>query len=406
MEPPAATHSTEQGVRRPVSGIFWIFLKLGLTSFGGPIAHLGYFREAFVVRRRWLDDEAYAALVALCQILPGPASSQVGFAIGLRAAGVAGALAAFLGFTLPSAALMLTAAFGLVLLPETIRAPLFHGLILVAVPIVAQAVIGMAMKLCSSSLLTAAIGAAALCVLLAFQQPWLQPVTILAGGVAGMALIKAPARTHAALVADVTPGRAIASMTAFAALLIGLPLLAAATGSAALAFVDGVYRSGALVFGGGHVILPLLEAETVGRGLVDADTFLAGYGAAQALPGPLSAFAGFLGAAASTGLPPLLAGIVALGAVFAPGFLLLLGVLPFWTALAARRWMAGLAAGAGAAVVGVLAAALWRPVITSAILSPADALIAAAGLAALLGRAPVWLVVLAVALAGAYSSAG
>ena len=311
MEPPAATPSTDEGVRRPVSSIFWIFLKLGLTSFGGPIAHLGYFREAFVVRRRWLDDAAYAELVALCQILPGPASSQVGFAIGLRAAGIAGAMAAFLGFTLPSAALMLAAAFGLALLPEAIRAPLFHGLILVAVPIVAHAVIGMAMKLCTRPL-TAAIGVTALVVLLASQQPWLQPMMILAGGVAGMALIKAPARTHAALVANVPPRLAVACLAAFAALLVGLPLLAASTGSTALAFVDGVYRSGALVFGGGHVILPLLEAETVGRGALAADTFLAGYGAAQALPGPLSAFAGFLGAAADTGLPPLLAGIIAL----------------------------------------------------------------------------------------------
>lgn len=405
MDTPDATCSTEQGVRRPVSGIFWIFLKLGLTSFGGPIAHLGYFREAFVVRRRWLDDEGYAALVALCQILPGPASSQVGFAIGLRGAGIAGALAAFLGFTLPSAALMLAAAFGLGLLPGTIRAPLFHGLILVSVPIVAHAVIGMAMKLCNRPL-TAAIGGTALGVLLALQQPWLQPVTILAGGLTGMALIKAPAHTHTAITTPVSTRLALACLITFVGLLAVLPLLAVSTGSTALAFVDGVYRSGALVFGGGHVILALLEPETVGRALVDADTFLAGYGAAQALPGPLSAFAGFLGAAATTGLPPLLAGVIALAAVFAPGFLLLVGVLPFWTALAARRWMAGLASGAGAAVVGVLAAALWRPVLTSAIVSPADALIATFGLAALLGRAPVWGVVPGVVLAGAYCSAG
>jgi len=406
MDPPTATDTTYGlGARRPVSLVFWVFLKLGLTSFGGPVAHLGYFRDAFVVRHRWLDEATYAELVALCQILPGPASSQVGFAIGFRETGLAGAFAAFLGFTLPSALLMLAAAFGLGFLPEAIRGPLFHGLILVAVPIVAHAVIGMAMRLCNRAI-TAAIGVSALSLLLAMHQPWLQPAVILAGGLAGMVLITTPPRAHSPLVANVPPRLAIACLAIFAALLIGPPMLAGWTGSTALGFADGVYRSGALVFGGGHVILPLLETETVGRGLLDAETFLAGYGAAQALPGPLSAFAGFLGAASATGLPPLLAGLIALCAIFAPGFLLLVGILPFWTALSARRWMAGLAAGAGAAVVGVLAAALWHPVIASAIVSPADALIAAAGLAALFGRAPVWLVVLAVALAGAYSSAG
>jgi len=406
MDPPTATETTtDHGARRPVSLVFWVFLKLGLTSFGGPVAHLGYFREAVVVRRRWLDDETYAGLVALCQILPGPASSQVGFAIGLREAGLAGAFAAFLGFTLPSALLMFAAAFGLALLPETIRAPLFHGLILVAVPIVAHAVIGMTTKLCNRPL-TALIGAAALGILLAVQQPWLQPAVILAGGLAGLALFTPMASVPPGVAANVPPRLAVACLALFVALLAGLPILAAATGSTALAFADGVYRAGALVFGGGHVILPLLEAETVGRGLLDGEIFLAGYGAAQALPGPLSAFAGFLGAASTTGLPPVLAGLVALAAVFAPGFLLLMGVLPFWVALAARRWMTGLATGAGAAVVGVLAAALWRPVITSAVLSPADLVIAAAGLAALLGRTPVWLVVLGVAVAGAYSSIG
>jgi chromate transporter len=405
MDAPAATDRTDKVPRRSAFHVFRVFLFLGLTSFGGPIAHLGYFRDAFVARRRWLDDVAYAELVALCQILPGPASSQVGFAIGLREAGLSGALAAFLGFTLPSALLMLLAAFGLGLLPETIRAPLFHGLILVAVPVVAHAVIGMAMKLCNRPD-TGAIGVAALGVLLAIDQPWLQPAVILAGGLAGVALIRSAPRANSELVINVTRRLALACLALFAVLLIALPVVAGLTGSTAFGFADGVYRSGAMVFGGGHVILPLLESETVGRGLLDSETFLAGYGAAQALPGPLSAFAGFLGAASATGLQPLLAGLIALAAIFAPGFLLLVGVLPFWTALSSRHWMAGLSAGAGAAVVGVLAAALWRPVITSAIATPADALIAAAGLAALFGRIPVWLVVLGVGLAGAYSSAG
>jgi chromate transporter len=405
MDAPAATDRTDQVPRRPAFHVFRIFLLLGFTSFGGPVAHLGYFRDAFVVRRRWLDEAAYAELVALCQILPGPASSQVGFAIGLREAGLTGALAAFLGFTLPSAMLMLAAAFGLGILPETIRAPLFHGLILVAVPVVAHAVIGMATKLCNRPD-TGAIGMATLAVLLAMDQPWLQPAVILGGGLAGVAMIRSAPLNNAALVANVPRRRAILCLGLVAVLLIGLPIAAALTGSTALAFADGVYRSGALVFGGGHVILPLLEAETVGRGLLDAETFLAGYGAAQALPGPLSAFAGFLGAASPTDMPPVLAGLIALVAIFAPGFLLLVGVLPFWAALSSRRWMSGLSAGAGAAVVGVLAAALWRPVVSSAIATPADALIAAAGLAALFGRIPVWLVVLGVAVAGAYSSAG
>jgi chromate transporter len=405
MDAPAATDRTDKVPRRSAFHVFRVFLFLGLTSFGGPIAHLGYFRDAFVARRRWLDDVTYAELVALCQILPGPASSQVGFAIGLREAGLSGALAAFLGFTLPSALLMLLAAFGLGLLPETIRAPLFHGLILVAVPVVAHAVIGMAMKLCNRPD-TGAIGVAALGVVLAIDQPWLQPAVILAGGLAGVALIRSAPRANSELVINVPRRLALACLALFAVLLIALPVVAGLTGSTAFGFADGVYRSGAMVFGGGHVILPLLESETVGRGLLDSETFLAGYGAAQALPGPLSAFAGFLGAASATGLQPLLAGLIALAAIFAPGFLLLVGVLPFWTALSSRHWMAGLSAGAGAAVVGVLAAALWRPVITSAIATPADALIAAAGLAALFGRIPVWLVVLGVGLAGAYSSAG
>ena len=405
MEAPVAADIPEKGPQRPAFHVFAVFLRLGLTSFGGPIAHLGYFRDAFVVRRRWLSEASYAELVALCQILPGPASSQVGFAIGLREGGFAGAAAAFLGFTLPSALMMFAAAFGLGFLPATIRTPVFHGLILVAVPIVAHAVIGMAMKLCNRPL-TAAISVAALVVLVLASKPWLQPVVIVLGGALGLAFIRGEQRDHHAFAAPVSQPVAIACLAAFAVLLVGLPLLAAAAGSPALALTDGVYRSGALVFGGGHVILPLLEAETVGKGLLDADSFLAGYGVAQAIPGPLSSFAAYLGALSGTDVPAIVAGLLALVAIFAPGFLLLVGVLPFWGALGATRWMASLSAGAGAAVVGVLAAALWRPVITSAVLSPADALIAAAGLVALIARTPIWLVVLGVALAGAYSSAG
>jgi chromate transporter len=391
--------------RRSVWQVFAVFLGLGLTSFGGPIAHLGYFREAFVSRLKWLDERAYAELVALCQILPGPASSQVGFAIGLTQAGYGGAMAAFIGFTLPSSLLMFGAAWGLGYLPADIRAPLFHGLVLVAAPVVAHAVIGMAMRLCNQPL-TAAIGVVTAAVLIAFDQTWLPPALILAGGLAGMAFLTSTAPQGAMVRAPVTKSAGIACLAAFAILLVGLPVLSALIPSAALAVTDGFFRTGALVFGGGHVILPLLESETVERGWLGAEPFLAGYGAAQALPGPLTAFAAYLGAASDTGLPGIAAGLIALAAIFAPGFLLVAGVMPFWNGLSGQRWMPGLAAGAGAAVVGVLAAALWRPVISSAILSPLDAAIAAAGLLALMLRAPVWLVVLGVALAGAYSSAG
>jgi chromate transporter len=404
MTQPAATDNAKADPRRPVLHVFGVFLLLGLTSFGGPIAHLGYFREAFVVRRRWLSEAAYADLVALCQILPGPASSQVGFAIGLRAAGLAGALAAFVGFTLPSALLMIAAAAGLGFLPDTVKAPLFHGLVLVAVPVVAHAVIGMAMRLCTT-VITAGIGIAACALLLAFTQPWLQPAIILAGGAAGIVLIQRNASAPTPSPSFQSRRGGIISLMLFACLLFGLPAITALSQTPGLTLADGFYRSGALVFGGGHVILPLLEAETVGRGWLGADVFLAGYGAAQALPGPLTAFAAYLGAAGDTGLPALAASLIALVAIFAPGFLLVLGILPFWSSLSTQPWMASLAAGAGAAVVGVLGAALWQPVITAAILSPADALIAAAGLAALYARAPVWLVVASVAAAG-YVSAG
>lgn len=404
MVGPTAAH-VQTPPRRTALQVFLVFLQLGLTSFGGPIAHLGYMREAFVVRRRWLDDAAYAALVALCQILPGPASSQVGFAIGLREAGLKGALAAFAGFTLPSALLMFAAAYGLGAVPQSVRAPLFHGLVLVAAPVVALAVIGMAQRLCSRPS-TAAIGLAALATLLLASHPWLSPLVILAGAVLGAAFLgggQAPARIDAI---PVSFRAGAACLAAFLILLVGLPVLALLVPAPGVRLADGFYRSGALVFGGGHIILPLLEAETVGRGWMQAEPFLAGYGAAQALPGPLTAFAAYLGAAADTGLAPAVASLIALAAIFAPGFLLVAGVLPVWNALAGRRWMSGLAAGAGAAVVGVLAAALWRPVLTSALLSPLDAVIALAGLLALMSRVPVWIVVAAVAAFGVYSSTG
>ncbi len=391
--------------RRSAWLIFRVFLRLGLTSFGGPIAHLAYFREALVVRRKWLDEQTYAALVGLCQILPGPASSQVGFAIGLRQGGMAGALAAFAGFTLPSAMLMFGAAWGLAWLPAEVRAPLFHGLVLVAVPVVAHAVIGMAQRLCNR-LLTAGIALGAAASLIAFDMPWLAPALILAGGLLGIGLLREAGAAGEIGPAPLSKSAGVACLVAFIVLLLGLPTMASLAPVPALQLAEGFYRTGALVFGGGHVILPLLETETVARGWIAPETFLAGYGAAQALPGPLTAFAAYLGAAAYTGLDPVVASLITLAAIFAPGFLLVAGVMPFWNDVAGRRWMAGLAAGSGAAVVGVLTAALWRPVISSAVLGPADAAIALAGLAALMLRTPIWIVVFAIVAAGAYSSAG
>jgi chromate transporter len=405
MDPDHA--SPEIGVRhakRAARDVLWAFLKLGLTSFGGPIAHIGYFREEFVVRRKWVDEHDFADLVALSQFLPGPASSQVGFAIGLREGGFSGGLAAFIGFTAPSAILMLAAALGIGLLPSEIRTRVFHGLVLVAVPVVAHAIVGMARRLCNHWV-TAFLAIAAAIVLVGFNQPWAQPAVIAAGAVIGLWL---PAPDTPALPAlrRAIPRVAIACLSAFAGLLVLLPILAAVVPAPGIVVADAFYRSGALVFGGGHVVLPLLEAETVGRHWLDTRTFLSGYGAAQALPGPLFAFGAFLGAASNTGLAPVAGGFVALVAVFLPGLLVMAGALPLWGAVKSERWANGMVRGASAAVVGVLAAAFYQPVLTSGVLSPADALIAAAGLAALLARAPPWLVVVMVAAAGAYSSAG
>lgn len=403
MEPDAARPEHKGRPQGSALSVFLAFLRLGLTSFGGPIAHLGYFRAAFVTRRKWLSEPAFADLVAVCQILPGPTSSQVGFAIGQQRAGPLGGLAAFVGFTAPSALLMIAAALGASSLPADLRMRVFHGLVLVAVPVVAQAVIGMARTLWNS-MTTAALGVAALIVLLLVQQAWMQPLVIAGGAFIGLLLpAREPGASHAAPAAR---SRAFVCLGLFAALLVGLPLLHALTEAPGIAVADAFYRSGALVFGGGHVVLPLLEAETVGRGWISADNFLSGYGAAQVLPGPLFAFAAYLGAASDTGLPPLAGSLIALLAVFLPGLLLAAGVIPLWTAIRSHAWVGRLAAGASAAVVGVLAAALYRPVFASAVLTPFDAMIAIAGLAALLLRAPVWLVVVSVSLLGAYSSAG
>jgi chromate transporter len=381
--------------------VFVAFLRLGLTSFGGPIAHLGYFRTEFVERRRWVDDRGYGELVALSQFLPGPSSSQVGFALGLLRAGPLGALAAFTAFTLPSAILLVLFAFGVSWLDGPIATGALTGLKVVAVAIVAQAVIGMARAL-TPDLRRAAIAVVALVIVVAFAGPLGQVGAILAGAVAGMLLCRASVETD-------DDGRAFAiprwvgvsALALFAVLIAGLPVLAALVRSPVVSLLDSFVRSGALVFGGGHVVLPLLEAEVVSTGLVGPDEFLAGYSAAQAVPGPLFTFAGYLGALIEPGPGGVAGAALALVAIFLPGFLILIGVLPFWHTLRARPVAQGFIRGASAAVVGILAAALYDPVFTSAIVDPATFALAVACFVLLtVAKAPPWSVVLLGAAAG------
>ncbi|MFW2589795.1 chromate efflux transporter [Sagittula sp. SSi028] len=340
------------------------FLKLGLTSFGGPVAHLGYFREEFVARRGWLTDHAYADLVALCQFLPGPASSQVGFALGMMRAGWLGALAAFVAFTLPSAIVMAVFALTAASLDGPVADGVLHGLKVVAVAIVAQAVLGMARTLCPDPL-RASIAVVAVISLAIMSGPFGMVAAIVIGAVAGLVLDKDKAVPPASEMSlPIRPAQGIAALIACTVLLLGLPFAA----DSGFGMFDAFYRSGALVFGGGHVVLPLLEAETVAPGALAADTFLAGYGAAQAVPGPLFTFAAYLGAA----MGGWSGALVALIAIFLPGFLLLVGVLPFWDRFRALTAAQSMMRGANAAVVGILGAALYDPVFTSAIKGMAD----------------------------------
>lgn len=373
-------------------------LRLGLTSFGGPVAHLGYFRREYVERRRWIGEGAYGDTVALGQALPGPASSQVGIAIGTARAGLPGGLAAWLGFTLPSALVM--GALGLGVAGGTLPGGAWvEGLKLAAVAVVAHAVWSMARSL-APDLPRAAVALVAAAVALAFATPATQVLLIVAGALTGMLVLArlgaVPAARPEGLVdparvaAPVSRGVALGALGLFALLLVGLPLLAAASADPAIAFVEAFYRAGALVFGGGHVVLPLLEATVVAPGWVSQDAFLAGYGAAQALPGPLFTFAAYLGAAATGPVPGGVAGAaLATMAIFLPGALLVVGALPFWASLRARPGAGAALAGINAAVVGILAAALVDPVARTAIGGPADLAVAATGFGALLtGRVP------------------
>ncbi|MFO1198827.1 MAG: chromate efflux transporter [Burkholderiaceae bacterium] len=387
--------------RGSVFEVLVAFLKLGLTSFGGPVAHLGYFRAEFVERRRWLDERAYADLVALCQFLPGPASSQVGMALGLQRAGWAGAFAAWCGFTLPSAVALAAFALGVTRWTGVASSGAVHGLTVVSVAVVAQAVWGMGRSLCPDRPRAALAFAAALLVLAVPGAPG-QVGAIALGGVAGARLLKlehlAPAR-H--LDYGVSKRAAAALLALFGALLLALPALSTLSGSVVAAAVSVFYQAGALVFGGGHVVLPLLQAGVVPPGWVGNDAFLAGYGAAQAVPGPLFTFAAYLGAAMPAPLGGWLGGAVMLLAIFAPAFLLVAGALPFWEAIRQRDVAQRALAGVNAAVVGVLAAALYDPVWTGAIRSSADFALALAAFGLLVvGRVTPVAVVAGAALAG------
>ena len=382
--------------------VFGVFLKLGLTSFGGPVAHLGYFRDEFVVRRQWLDDRAYGDLVALSQFLPGPSSSQVGMALGASRAGVPGALAAWLGFTLPSAIALVLFAIGVAWLGDGVGAGWLDGLRIVAVAVVARAVWGMARSLCPDAPRATLAIVATVVVLAAPGAPG-QMLAIALGGLVGWAVLRPPAETAtSALRIPVGRRTAIAFLALFVCLLLVLPVAARIVPLPPLAFVDSFYRSGALVFGGGHVILPLLQAEVVPPGWMGKDAFLAGYGAAQAVPGPLLAFSAYLGAVIDPRAGGWPVAALCLVAAFLPSFLLVLGVLPFWDAVRRRAAARAAMRGINAAVVGLLLAALYDPVWTSAIHAPADFALAVAAFGLLtVAKAPPWLVVALGAGAGA-----
>lgn len=382
-------------------GVFLIFLRLGLTSFGGPVAHLGYFRHEFVTRRGWLSERSYGDLVALCQFLPGPASSQVGIALGLSRAGYGGALAAWLGFTLPSAVVLILLALGIAQHSTAIPPGALHGLKVVAVAVVAQAVWGMARNLCTDAPRITLMLLAA-CVALLQSSAWGQVGVISAAAVAGLLLFKpTPPAAHDALPVTISRRAGAMWLSLFVLVLAGLPILAHWLPNPGLALTDAFYRTGALVFGGGHVVLPLLQAEVVPTGWVSNDVFLAGYGAAQAMPGPLFTFAAFLGASMTQAPTGWLGGLLCLLAIFAPSFLLVMGALPFWESLRRSPRTQAALAGVNAAVVGLLLAALYQPVWTSAIFTAQDFGLALIGVVALMvWKLPPWLVVVGSGAAG------
>jgi chromate transporter len=382
--------------------VFAAFLRLGLTSFGGPVAHLGYFHEDIVVRRKWLDEKTYIDLVALSQFLPGPASSKVGIAIGLSRAGYPGALAAWAGFTLPSAIALVLFGYGVTSLGNTLDSGWLHGLKVAAVAVVANAVLTM-MRALAPDRERATLAVAAAVLVLAIPSSFGQVIAIALGGVIGVLLFRgAPVDEHAALPHPVSRTAAVVALVLFFTILIGLPLVGAAVPNHALQLFDAFYRAGSLVFGGGHVVLPLLQASVVPPGWVSNDAFLAGYGATQAVPGPLFTFSAYLGTVMGPAPNGWSGAMLCLFAMFLPAFLLVIGPLPFWDALRQRPWAQAALRGVNAAVVGLLLAALYRPVWTSGIANAADfALGVGAFLLLFMWKAPPWLVVVFCAIGGA-----
>jgi chromate transporter len=371
--------------------VFAVFLRLGLTSFGGPVAHLGYFREEFVARRKWFDDRTYADLVALCQFLPGAASSQVGMAVGLSRAGYLGALAAWTAFTLPSAIALVLFAYGVMAIGGGADNAWIHGLKVAAVAVVAQAVLGM-MRSLAPDKERATLAVLAAIIALAIPTAWGQIGAIALGGIAGLTVLQddLTPKDHATIPLSVGRTAGLVWLLLFFGLLIGLPILAAETTNQSIQLIDSFYRSGSLVFGGGHVVLPLLQAEVVPPGWISNDAFLAGYGAAQAVPGPLFTFAAYLGAV----IGGWSIAVLCLVAVFLPSFLLVAGTLPFWDDLRQRSWAQSALRGINASVVGLLIAAFYNPVWTAGIKSPQDFAIGiAAFLALYMWSVTPWLVV-------------
>ena len=387
----AGEHSQSKGTPFEV---FWVALKLGLTSFGGPIAHLGYFRDEYVVRRQWLNEQSYADVVALCQFLPGPASSQVGIIVGIIRSGLLGGLSAWFAFTLPSAVALVLFAYGVEEF-DVSDAAWLHGLKVVAVAVVAQAVWGMSRSLAPDRE-RATIAILAAVAALAWQTAGGQVLVIVVAGTIGWRLLPASPTQgeHVSFSTGIRPWLAISSLVMFVAVLVALPLVRQVESSQWLAVFDGFFRVGSLVFGGGHVVLPLLQSEVVGPGWLTNEQFLAGYGAAQAIPGPLFTFSAYLGTAMQSQPNGVAGAALALVAVFLPSFLLVIGVLPFWDVLRTRPALQSALQGINAAVVGLLLAALYRPVWTSAIESISDFGLAMVALGLLmLWKWPPWLVV-------------
>ena len=385
-----------------VGEVFAAFLRLGVTSFGGPVAHLGYFHDEFVLRRKWLDEKTYVDLVALSQFLPGPASTKVGIAIGLSRAGYLGALAAWTGFTMPSAIALVAFGYGVTSLGNALGSGWLHGLKVAAVAVVANAVLTM-MRSLTPDRERATLAAAAAALVLAMPSSFGQIIAIALGAVAGLLLSRGmPVERHTALPHPVSRNAALAAIALFFAILIGLPFVSAAMPGHTLDLFNAFYRAGALVFGGGHVVLPLLQAAVVPPGWVSNDAFLAGYGATQAVPGPLFTFSAYLGTVMGPAPNGWAGAVLCLFAMFLPAFLLVIGPMPFWDALRRKSWAQAALRGVNAAVVGLLLAALYNPVWTSGITNAGDfALGVVAFLLLLMWQTPPWLVVGFCALGGA-----